>query len=72
MAREAGVKRLVLQHLSVRYERRAALRRLRQLVGRAQYAGECWLLDEDEFIQIGPGDDRAAPPARRETPPGPG
>lgn len=54
VAREAVVKRLVLQHLSVRYDRAAAIRRLRQLVRRERFAGECWLLDDDRFIRLSP------------------
>lgn len=71
VARQAGVKRLVLQHLSVRYDRGTAIRRLRQLVRRENYAGECWLLDDGRFIRLGPEPDQAARPARRAAPPEP-
>jgi ribonuclease Z len=71
VAREAGVKRLLLQHLSVRYARAAALRRLRQLVRREQYPGECWLLDDETFIKLGPEGEPTERPARRAAPPGP-
>ncbi len=51
-AREAGVKRLVLHHLSIRYERSDALPRLRAQVAASGFAGETWLLDDSRFIAL--------------------
>jgi ribonuclease Z len=55
-ARAAGVKRLLLHHVSVRYEREAALPRLRDLVAESGFAGECWLLHDDRLISVGQED----------------
>jgi ribonuclease Z len=51
-AREAGVRTLVLQHLSVRYERGRAIPALRAQVRALGFAGECWLLDGPHFIRL--------------------
>jgi len=51
-ARDAGVRALVLHHLSVRYERDQAIRALRQQVADLGYAGRCWLLDGRSFIRL--------------------
>ncbi|HLB44483.1 MAG TPA: MBL fold metallo-hydrolase [Candidatus Limnocylindrales bacterium] len=51
-AREAGAKRLVLHHLSVRYERDQAIPALRRQVAALGYGGECWLLDDRAFIRL--------------------
>jgi ribonuclease Z len=50
----AAVKTLVLYHLSIRYDRAAALPALRAQVAGAGFAGACWLLDEGEFIALNP------------------
>ena len=55
-ARNAGVKRLVLCHLSVRYERPEVIPELQRQVAELGYQGECWLLDQAELIPL------AAPP----------
>ncbi len=52
LARDAGVRALVLNHLSVRYDRPGAYATLRTQLKVSEYAGECWLLDEGEFIQL--------------------
>ena len=52
VAREAQVKTLVLYHLSIRYDRSTALPALRKQVAASGFAGECWLLDEAEFIPL--------------------
>jgi ribonuclease Z len=52
LARAANVRVLVLNHLSVRYERPAAYARLRDQRIASGFAGECWLLDEAEFIDL--------------------
>jgi ribonuclease Z len=52
VARAAGVKTLLLYHLSIRYDRATALPRLRAQVAASGFTGECWLLDEDQFIAL--------------------
>jgi ribonuclease Z len=52
VARAAGVKMLVLHHLSIRYERTDALPRLRSQVQASGFAGPCALLDEDRLIDL--------------------
>ena len=48
----AGVACLVLHHLSIRYDRAAALPALRAQVAASGFAGECWLLDEARLINL--------------------
>ena len=52
VARAADVKTLVLYHLSIRYDRTTAIPLLREQVTASKFAGDCWLLDEGEFIAI--------------------
>jgi ribonuclease Z len=52
VARAAGVRTLVLNHLSVRYERGTALARLRDQVAASGFGGACWLLDEGAFLDL--------------------
>lgn len=52
LAREANVSTLILNHLSIRYERPMALERLREQLAGSGYAGECWLLDEGDFVNL--------------------
>jgi ribonuclease Z len=52
VARAAAVKTLVLNHLSIRYDRAAAIPLLREQVTSSRFAGDCWLLDEGEFITL--------------------
>jgi ribonuclease Z len=59
MARQAGVRCLVLQHLSIRYERQDALPRLREQVAASGFAGDCWLLDDSRLIALAP--EKASP-----------
>lgn len=54
VARRAGVKTLVLHHLSIRYERAAALPALRAQAAASGFTGDCWLLDEDRFVELKP------------------
>jgi ribonuclease Z len=54
VARAAQVRVLVLNHLSVRYPRETAIPRLREQVAASGFTGECWLLDESEFIGLAP------------------
>jgi ribonuclease Z len=48
----AQVKTLVLYHLSIRYDRATAISTLRAQVAASGFTGDCWLLDEDRFVQI--------------------
>lgn len=48
----ANVKTLVLYHLSIRYDRATALPALRNQVASSGFMGDCWLLDEGNFIEI--------------------
>jgi ribonuclease Z len=52
VARAAGVKALVLHHLSTRYERADALSQLRSQVAASGFAGPCALLDENRLIDL--------------------
>lgn len=52
VARRAGVKSLVLYHLSIRYDRTTAMPALRAQVAASGFTGDCWLLDEADFIEI--------------------
>ena len=52
VARVAAVRALVLNHLSIRYERPMAIERLREQVHRSGFRGSCWLLDEAKFITL--------------------
>lgn len=52
VGRAARVKTLVLNHLSIRYDRATALPVLRAQVAASLFAGECWLLDEGEFTDL--------------------
>ena len=51
----ANVKTLVLYHLSIRYNRASAIPALRAQVAASGFTGECWLLDEGNFIEITKG-----------------
>ena len=52
VAREAGVRALVLHHLSIRYDRASALRVLRDQVAASGYAGRVWLLDDGAWANL--------------------
>jgi ribonuclease Z len=52
VGRRASVKTLILYHLSIRYDRATALPTLRAQVASSGFTGECWLLDEADFIEI--------------------
>jgi ribonuclease Z len=52
VARAAAVHTLVMNHLSIRYDRAMALPKLREQVTASGFAGECWLLDEGDFINL--------------------
>lgn len=52
VARHANVKTLILYHLSIRYDRHAALPELHRQVASSGFMGDCFLLDERDFTQI--------------------
>lgn len=52
VARDAAVAALVLQHLSIRYERGSAMRVLRDQVARSGFTGRVWLLDDGRFWRL--------------------
>ena len=52
VARAANVKTLVLYHLSIRYNRATALPVLRAQLAVSGFTGDCWLLDEDQLMEI--------------------
>jgi ribonuclease Z len=52
LARDAAVGTLILNHLSIRYERSAALATLRAQLAESRFTGECWLLDEASFVNL--------------------
>jgi ribonuclease Z len=52
VGRQAGVKTLVLYHLSIRYDRGLAIPALRAQVAASGFTGDCWLLDESELIEM--------------------
>ena len=58
VARRANVATLVLYHLSIRYDRATALPTLRDQVKASGFAGDCWLLDEDNFIEMTKNEER--------------
>jgi ribonuclease BN (tRNA processing enzyme) len=55
LARQAGVAALVLNHLSVRYDRAVAVPRINEQLAASGFDGECWLLDEDRFLRLDGG-----------------
>jgi len=52
VARLAQVRTLVLSHLSIRYQRPDALLRLREQITASGFTGQCFLLDDDRFIDL--------------------
>lgn len=52
VARRANVKALLLYHLSIRYDRATALPALRAQVAASGFTGDCWLLDEGDWIPL--------------------
>jgi ribonuclease Z len=54
VAREAGVRTLVLHHLSIRYDRAAALTVLRDQVATSGFRGPVWLLDDHTWTDLTP------------------
>ena len=52
VGKAAGVKSLILHHLSIRYDRSTAMPALRKQVAASGFTGDCWLLDDGDFIEI--------------------
>jgi ribonuclease Z len=52
LARDAVVRTLILNHLSIRYERSMALARLRDQLTGSGFAGDCFLLDEGDLVNL--------------------
>jgi ribonuclease Z len=52
VASAAQVRTLVLQHLSIRYDRGAALRTLRAQVAASGFRGQVWLLDDHRWTDL--------------------
>ena len=52
VGRSARVKTLILYHLSIRYDRATAVPELRAQVAASGFSGECWLLDEGQFVAL--------------------
>ena len=52
VAKQAGVKTLVLYHLSIRYDRATAIPALRAQVAASGFEGDCWLLDESDLVPL--------------------
>jgi ribonuclease Z len=52
LASNAGVRALVVMHLSIRYDRADALVRLRAQRAASGFTGSCWWLDDGAFIPL--------------------
>ena len=52
VAKRANVKSLVLNHLSIRYDRAAAIPALRAQVASSGFMGDAWLLDDDTWVPL--------------------
>lgn len=52
VARDAGVRILVLYHLSIRYDRSTAMPTLRDQVRASRFTGQVWLLDDDRWTDL--------------------
>lgn len=52
VARDAAVARLILQHLSIRYDRQSAISVLKTQVSEVGLTGRCWLLDDDDLVPL--------------------
>lgn len=52
VGRRANVRRLVLYHLSIRYDRATAIPALRAQVAASGFKGDCWLLDDGEWLPL--------------------
>jgi ribonuclease Z len=52
VATRANVKALLLYHLSIRYDRATAIPALRAQVASSGFTGDCWLLDESDWVPL--------------------
>ena len=52
VGKRANVKTLVLNHLSIRYDRASAIPALRAQVASSGFTGQCWLLDEGDWLPL--------------------
>ena len=52
LAHAARVRTLILNHLSIRYDRTTAIATLREQLQASGFAGPCWLLDESAFVDL--------------------
>ena len=52
VGKAAGVKSLILNHLSIRYDRSTAIPALRAQVAASGFAGDCWLLDDGDWVGL--------------------
>ena len=52
VAKQANVKALILYHLSIRYDRAAAIPALRAQAAASGFGGGCWLLDEGDLVSL--------------------
>jgi ribonuclease Z len=52
VARDANVTTLVINHLSIRYDRTTAIPRMREQLTASGFQGACWFLDESELIDL--------------------
>jgi ribonuclease Z len=52
LARAAQVRTLILNHLSIRYDRATAIATLRTQLAASGFAGDAWLLDEATFVNL--------------------
>lgn len=55
VAREANVTALVINHLSVRYDRDTAIPRMREQLAASGFQGACWFLDDDRLLDLRAG-----------------
>jgi ribonuclease Z len=52
VAAQAAVKCLILNHLSIRYDRATAIPALRAQVAASGFSGDCWLLDDGDWVSL--------------------
>jgi ribonuclease Z len=52
VAAQAAVKCLILNHLSIRYDRATAIPALRAQVAASGFSGDCWLLDDSDWVSL--------------------
>jgi len=52
VGKRANVRTLVLHHLSIRYDRATAIPALRAQVASSGFTGDCWLLDDGDWLPL--------------------